>query len=146
MSHKLGCAAVAYELVTCIATGDIVAYNGPFPAGKWPDLKIFRNKTKWQLQRAEWAVGDRGYKGDRKILNPVDAKNRQHSYGMECVRARHKTVNRCLRRWTALHGPYRHCRHKHHLIFRAIVVITQIKFENGSAPFPINHYMDPVIF
>ncbi len=54
-SHKLGGAALLYELLTCIATGDIVAYNnGPFPAaGKWNDIKIFRNKTKWQL-RGSW--------------------------------------------------------------------------------------------
>ena len=39
-SHKLGGAGVAYELVTCIATGEIVSFNGPFPAG-WNDLSIF---------------------------------------------------------------------------------------------------------
>jgi len=74
-SHKLGGAALSYELVTCIATGDIVAYNGPFPAGKWNDIKIFRNKTKWQLKEAEWALGDLGYRGDRKILTKLDARD-----------------------------------------------------------------------
>ncbi len=80
-SHKLGGAALSYELVTCIATGDIVGYNGPFPAGKWNDIKIFvRNKTKWQLKEAEWwALGDLGYRGDRKILTKLDAQDRQHS-------------------------------------------------------------------
>ena len=29
--HKLGGAAVAYEVATCIMTGDIFAFNGPFP-------------------------------------------------------------------------------------------------------------------
>jgi hypothetical protein len=77
-SHKLGGAALSYELVTCIATGgDIVAYNGPFPARKWNDIKIFRNKTKWQLKEAEWALGDHqlGYRRDRKILTKLDARD-----------------------------------------------------------------------
>jgi hypothetical protein len=85
-SHKLGGAALSYaELVTCIATGDIVAYNGPFPAGKWNDIKIFRNKTKRQLKEAEWALGDLGYRGDRKILTKLDARDRQHSCSMSCA-------------------------------------------------------------
>ena len=33
-SHKLGGSAVAYEVATNIMTGDIVGFNGPFPAGK----------------------------------------------------------------------------------------------------------------
>ena len=52
-SHKLGGSALAYELVSNIMTGDIVAFNGPFPAGEWPDLKIFRNKTRQRLTPGE---------------------------------------------------------------------------------------------
>jgi hypothetical protein len=146
-SHKLGGAALSYELVTCIATGDIVAYNGPFPAGKWNDIKIFRNRTKWQLKEAEWALGDLGYRGDRKILTELDARDhRQHSYAMGCARDRHETVNRRLRQWGALDGAYRHDRWKHHLAFQAVIVIEQIKFENGSPPFQVFNYIDPVVF
>jgi hypothetical protein len=120
-SHKLGGAALSYELVTCIATGDIVAYNGPcFPAGKWNDIKIFRNKNKWQLKEAEWSLGDHGFsRGDRKILSKVDAQDRQHSYAMSCAsRGRHETVNRRpLLQWEALNGAYRHDWWEHHLVF-----------------------------
>ena len=45
-SHKLGEAAVAYELAICIQTGDIVPFSGPFPVGGCPDINIFRNKLK----------------------------------------------------------------------------------------------------
>jgi hypothetical protein len=144
-SHKFRGAALAYELVTCIATGDIVAYNGPFPAGSWNDIKIFRNKTKWKLKDAEWALGDLGYKGDRKILTKLDAINHQHSYAMGCARDRHETVNRRLRNWEALKAEFRHNRWKHHLVFRAVIVIEQIKFENGSPPFQVHNYIDPVM-
>ena len=143
-SHKLGGSAVSYELVTCIATGDIVAYNGPFPAGKWNDIKIFRNKTKMNLLPAEWALGDLGYRGDSKILTKLDARDNQHSYAMGCARDRHETINRRLRVWGALNGPYRHCRHDHHLIFRSVIVLEQVKIENGSPPWQVNNYIDPL--
>ena len=40
-SHKHWGAAVAYEVATCIMTGYIVAFNGPFPAEKSPDQNMF---------------------------------------------------------------------------------------------------------
>jgi hypothetical protein len=143
-SHKLGGSAVAYELVTCIATGDIVAYNGPFPAGKWNDIKIFRNKTKLKLGPYEKVLGDLGYKGDIKVLTKLDAHDRQHSYAMGCARDRHETINRRIRTWGALNKPFRHSRHDHHLFFRSAIVMEQIKFENGSPPFQVRNYIDPV--
>ncbi len=49
--------------------------------------------------------------------------------------------------WGALNGAYRHDRWKHHLaVFRAVIVIEQIKFENGSPPFQVFNYIDPVVF
>ena len=61
-SHKLKGAAVAYEIATCIMTGDIVAFNRPFPARKWPGINIFRNKTKTYLLPGEKVLGDLSYK------------------------------------------------------------------------------------
>ncbi|KAG7344571.1 DDE superfamily endonuclease [Nitzschia inconspicua] len=145
-SHKLEGAAVAYELVVSIATGYIVGYNGPFPAGKWPDLNIFRNKTKRKLLRFEHAIADRGYRGDPKILTPYEANNRQHANAMSVIRARHETINRRLRTWNALANNYRHRRHDHHFFFRASIVLEQIKIENGNPPFQIYTYTDPFRF
>ena len=59
---------MAYELVSNIMTGDIVAFNGPFPAGEWPDLKIFRNKTRQRLTPGEKVLGDLGYQGDQRKM------------------------------------------------------------------------------
>ena len=36
-------AGVRYEIGVCIQTGDIVWTNGPFPCGRWQDLKIFQH-------------------------------------------------------------------------------------------------------
>ena len=145
-SHKLGGSSLAYELVTSIATGDIVAYNGPFPAGTWNDIKIFRNKTKLRLGNGEKVLGDLGYKGDTRTITKLDARDLLHSYGMGCARDRHETINRRLRTWAALKQTFRHSRHKHHMIFRAVVVLEQIKMQNGSPAFQIFNYIDPVTF
>ena len=144
-SHKLGGAAVPYEIATCITTGDIVAFNGPFPAGKWPDINIFRNKTKRCLLPGEKVLGDLGYR-DPKVITKLHARNLQHSYAMGCARDRHETVNTRIKTWGALKFNFRHDRHDHHFFFRSAAVIEQIKFENGSPLFQVNNYIDPVRF
>ncbi len=48
----------------CIQTRDIVWINGPFKAGKWPDLKIFRRNLKQQLLPGEMVEADNGYQGE----------------------------------------------------------------------------------
>ena len=135
-SHKLGGSAVAYEVATNIMTGDIVGYNGPFPAGKWPDINIFRNGTKKMLARGEKVLGDLGYR-DNRVITKLDAISLQHSYAMGCARDRHETVNARIKTWGALRLPFRHNRHDHHFFFHSAIVIEQIKFQNGAPLFQI---------
>ncbi|KAG7361130.1 hypothetical protein IV203_036230 [Nitzschia inconspicua] len=52
-SHKFKGPGVRYELATCINTGDIVWFHGPFPCGSHPDLKIFRLGLKKHLLQGE---------------------------------------------------------------------------------------------
>ena len=145
-SHKLGGSGVAYEVATCIQTGDIVAFNGPFPAGKWPDINIFRNRLKLSLLSWEKVLADLGYRGDTKVITKLNATSTQQSYAMGCARDRHETVNRRIKTWGALKLPFRHDRHDHHLFFRSAVVIEQIKMENGNPPFQVSDYIDPIRF
>ena len=123
-------------------TGDSVGFNGPFPAGKWPDINIFRNGTKKMLSPGEKVLGDLGYR-DNRVITKLDAISLQHSYAMGCARDRHETVNARLRNWGALKLTFRHNRHDHHIYFRSAAVIEQIKFENGNPLFQINSYIDP---
>ena len=141
-SHKLGGAVVAYELATCIQTGDIVSFNGPFPAGGCPDIKNFRNKIKKKLLSWEKVLADQGYRGERKVITVRDAKDEQNSYAMACARARHETINRRIKTWKALKKEFRHDRNDHHYFFRSAIVMEQIKIENGNPPFKITNYID----
>ena len=65
---------------------------------------------------------------------------------MGVARARHETVNRCLKRWNVLGHKFRHNKSKHYIAFRAVVVLTQVSFENGYRPFQLTKwtYDDPI--
>ena len=41
-SHKFKGPGLRYLLSTCLKTGWIVGMHGPFPAGDWPDDKIYK--------------------------------------------------------------------------------------------------------
>ena len=144
-SHKLGGSAVAYEVATNIMTDDIVGYNGPFPAGKWTDINIFRNGTKKMLARGEKVLGDLGY-CDNRVITKLDAISLQHSYAMGCARNRHKIVNKKLGNWGVLKLIFRNNRHNHHIYFRSVPVIEQIKFENGNPLFKLMVILILIVF
>ena len=95
-SHKFSGAAVAYELASCIKTGDIVSFNGPFPAGGYPD-DIFRNKIKKKLLPWEKVLTDQGYCGKRKVIKVRNTIDEQNSYAMACARTCYETINRKIK-------------------------------------------------
>ena len=86
-SHKFNGPGLRYERVVCIATGWIVAYNGPFECGSWPDLKIFRSLLKHMLGCQEKVVAERGYHGDACVIIPDYAWDEVHLDEMNKARA-----------------------------------------------------------
>ena len=98
------------------------------------------------LTPQEQCLADKGYRGDLACFTPYDAESRYHHKAMAVAGARHETVNRCLKCWNGLRYSFRHHRSKHHIVFCAVVVITQMSFENGYHPFQLNNwiYKDPI--
>ena len=92
-SHKFAGVSVAYELASCIRTGDIVSFNGPFLAGGCPDINIFRNKIKKKLLPWEKVLADQGYCRERTVITVRNAIYEQNSYAMACARACQETIN-----------------------------------------------------
>jgi hypothetical protein len=45
-SHKFNGPGIRYEVAISINGGQIVHIQGPYPAGNWPDIKIFRECLK----------------------------------------------------------------------------------------------------
>lgn len=98
------------------------------------------------LSASEQVLCDKGYKGDLKCCTPFKSKSKYHCKAMSVARARHETVNRCLKRWSSLKQVFRHHREKHHIIFRAVAVLTQLLFDSGYKPFQLVDwdYKDPI--
>jgi len=143
-SHKFGRSGLRYEIAVCIKTGKIVAFNGPFECGSWSDLKIFRSRLKSCLGKGETVVADKGYRGDPRVITPMTAKSAYHLQAMNAARARHETINGRLKTWNIMKQGYRHGKDKHHIAFRACLVLEQIKIECGHTPFQVSPLYDKI--
>ena len=89
-------------------------------------------------------VADKGYRGDSKVVTPLDAKNNDHRRAMSLGRARHETVNRRIKQWGALQQIWRHDNEKHAFSFRVVITIVQLEIENGRPLFQFIGYQDPL--
>jgi hypothetical protein len=147
-THKTGGAGLQYELAVCIKTSDIVSFNGPFPCGEMNDLGIFKSKLKGMLSRCEMVIADRAYRGNSRTITPKDVDwrmtyTREERAAMNRARSRHETVNSRLKKYVILSTTFRNDLSKHHIVFMAILAITQIDIDNGNIPFQVPSYSDP---
>ena len=140
-SHKFNGPALRYEVASCIQTGDIVWINGPFKAGKYSDITIFRDKLKFKLKEAnEKAEADDGYRGEKETIRlPKDFVSKSDYRAKKKSRTRHETINGRFKQFSCLSMTYRHSVDKHGIIFRAVACIVQISFECGEKPFQVNY-------
>ena len=91
-SHKFkGKSALRYEVALGILKGDISWLHGPFPAGAWPDINIFRHALKNHLDENERVEADDGYLGEApgKVKCPASFTNPVENEGMQS-RVRHR--------------------------------------------------------
>ena len=133
-SHKFNGPGTRWEIGLSIRSRDIVWVHGPFPCGRWPDLKIFRHAMKSFLHDNEKAEADDGYVGEpTKILTPeVNSRTAADVELRQCVRNRHETINRRLKEWKCIKECLKHSLDKHSAMFRAVAVIVQLSVENGE--------------
>ena len=139
-SHKFKGPGLRYEVALSIQGGDIVWVNGPFPAGAWPDINIFRGWLKKELLPGERVEADDGYRGDISLDTPD--KFNYTAYQDECkfnVRARQETVNKRFKQFNILSDRFRHDRGKHAPVFNAIAVVTQVSLRSGEPLFPVEY-------
>jgi hypothetical protein len=128
-----------YEIGLCIQTGWVVWTNGPFPCGRFPDLKIAREGLVQELEEGEKYVADGGYR-DRNgpSITPTGFNTITERKG-RLFRARHETVNSRLKIFYLFSATFRHGVIKHGLCFRAAINMVQIAIENGEPLFDINN-------
>ena len=142
-SHKYKHFAVKYEIASCINTGHVVHYSGPY-RGAVPDITIFRFFLKKNLASGEKAMANLGYRGDRKIVTSVDAVNAQHARAMKAIGGRHETINGRLCTFEAMRQCWRHDLSLHHIAFRGCLVLVQLSISHGRPVYSIRGYTHPI--
>ena len=132
-SHKFKGAGVRYEVGICLKTGWIVWWNGAFPCGAWPDLRIARDWLVQELLPNEKVIADGGYNDSGCYFVTPTGRNDYQDKMMADARARHETVNNLLKHYNILKEKYRGDLDGHHKVFGAVVNLVQMKIENGEA-------------
>lgn len=132
-SQKFNGPAVKCEIGVCIKSAHIVWMNGPFEASQG-DSTICINGLLPLLADGEGVKVDGGYRGHDKFKTPKAALSREGRKMKSVVRGRHENVNSRLKIFDVLNIPFRHLNprdrmmEKHGKCFKAVVVITQLKF------------------
>jgi hypothetical protein len=73
-----------YDLCTSIETGFFVWPNGPFPAGGWPDRKIFDRNLIMETARGEKLLADSGYSGRETYISLTGCMERDPMIELRC--------------------------------------------------------------
>lgn len=140
-SHKFNGPALRYEVGVSIQTGWIVWIHGPFPAGDFPDIEIFRLGLYDLLAPNERVEADMGYSGDDKTRNPNDFNdNIEWRYQKGKARARHEAVNGKMKQFKILSSVFIGNRNRHYIIFNAIAAIVQSEIFEGRIVFELANY------
>jgi len=137
--------ALRYEIGVDILAGNIVWIEGPYAAGKYPDVEIFRRGLAQWLDEFERVEVDEGYIGEAlKVKCPGCPSNpTNHQSFQKRVQGRHESLNGRFKNWEILKSMYSHDIMEHGNVFRAIAVVTQISIDEGERLFEVE-YSDPV--
>ena len=128
-SHKTNCSALRYEVAVSLS-GNIVWVNGPFKAGEFADLRIFRNRLRYCLLYSECVIADGTYRDTKCIYNDGCEKEI-----IQRSRARQESVFRRLKSFNVLSSVYRHDIRKHSNCLFAVANLVQYSIENGEPLF-----------
>jgi len=112
-----------------------VWFNGPFPAGAYNDIKIFREEgLKAKLQaHGKMAIGDHGYRGYPKLVSTNNSHDSEEVKHFKLrARLRHEKYNGKLKEFKCLDSRFRHSQEKLQACFEAVAVIVQYKMEMGD--------------
>ena len=105
-SEKFNGPALKYEVVVCIATGQIVWVNGPFEGGR-SDVTIFKEDGLLDaLAEEECVEVDMGYQGSTKLKNPRIYQSRIDKKQKSILRTCQENVNGQLKQFQVLNGVF----------------------------------------
>jgi hypothetical protein len=137
-----GKSALRYEVGLDILEGNLIWIQGPYPAGKYNDITIFRDSLLHHLEPCERVVADKGYVGEapRFVKCPNSkALRKEHRRMTRAVSARHETINARFKFWGILKQVYRHDIHRHGDVVGALGVIVQLSVEHGERLYTVEY-------
>jgi hypothetical protein len=144
-SFKYKKSGLRYEICLCILTGDIVWINGPYEAGTYNDIMIFRDAVMTELSPNEQVEADDDYRGEhpQHIKCPAGFANLEETeYMQQRCRNRQETINKRFKDWGALRQIWRHEITRHGLAFHVIAIVSQLAINLGEKLFECG-YRDP---
>jgi hypothetical protein len=137
-----GKSALRYEVGLSILEGDLIWVRGPYPAGKYNDITIFRDCLLHHLDPYERVVADKGYVGESpRFVKCPNSKTlrRDHRRMTHLVSTRHETMNARFKFWGILKQVYRHDIEQHGDVMNAIGVLIQLSVENGEPLYSVEY-------
>jgi hypothetical protein len=105
-----------------ILAGNLVWVEGPYPAGAWPDIKIFNSVLSHCLKPGKCIKANIGYVGHaKKIKCRNNDCNPAEDLGMQSeARSCHEKLNRHLKNWGILEKTYCHTITVHGMVFMLV--------------------------
>ncbi len=119
----------------------LVWIQGPYPVGKFNNIKIFKSVLHHYLEPGEHVEAHNGYVGNaNKIKCPDNTCNPEENLAMEAhVRSCHETLKGQLKNWWVLVQVYCHNIVTHGTVFHVCMVVTQLSIANGEPPFEVEY-------
>lgn len=133
-SHKFNGPGLRYEVGFSVE-GHLVWFNGPFPCGSFPDLKIFKEGMAHDLDPTERGILDNGYK--HNLCVSKDGLTQSLKDIHRPIRARYETVNSRLKNSQVLHHPLGHLLDLHMYCFHAVAQVTAMLISTSDPLFTI---------
>jgi hypothetical protein len=137
-SHKFNGPGIRYEVGTCIRTGDIVWFRGPFPCNI-SDREIFDNHLSKKLLPGEGVEADSGYVGRVQIFTPGVAKTSKERKQKSQVRGRQENVNARLKVFGVTERWNNPDPAKHVVFARCVAIIVQLSFKLGEGLYEVRY-------
>jgi hypothetical protein len=139
-SFKHNAAGFLYEIGLSMAESSCVWINGPFEAGTYNDVKVFREKGLYNKLKAtkKRMIADGGYRGYPKIVstpNPLDSE--EVKLFKSRARMRHEKFNGTIKTFECLDSRFRHSKERLQTCFEAVVVVVQYMMEMGEPLYDI---------
>ena len=141
-SHKMKTSAQRWQVASCIQTGWPVDVDGPYKAGPWTDIRIFRNRLMHMLDDGEYIVGDRGYQDGFQFCITKNCEDEELQEMVKKVCARHETINARLKSFKILSTPYRNGDIRHGVTFKAIMNLVALQIQSEPQHTYQVHYND----